>query len=49
MPEPAGLPARIAYVRCRLGWTQEELARALKVDAVSIYRWEKGLLTPQQR
>jgi len=46
MPEPTGLPARIAYARRRLGWTQKELARALKVDAVSIYRWEKGLSAP---
>jgi len=46
IPEPTSLPARIAYARRRLGLTQEELALALEVDAVTIYRWEKGLSMP---
>ena len=46
LPEPTALPARIAYARRRLGLTQEELATALKVDGVTILRWEKGLSSP---
>ena len=46
LPEPTSLPARIAYARRRLGLTQDELALALKVDVVTVYRWEKGLSAP---
>ena len=46
MATPKSLPSRIAYARRRLGITQEQLAIALKVDAVTIWRWEKGLSWP---
>lgn len=45
-PEPQLLSGRIAYVRRRLGLTQEDLAKALAIDPVTVYRWEKGLSTP---
>jgi transcriptional regulator with XRE-family HTH domain len=37
---------RIAYARRRLGFTQEDLAKALKVDSVSIWHWEKAHFEP---
>lgn len=40
--EPDALPAKVAYARRRLGLTQEQLAEALRVDPVTVYRWEKG-------
>ena len=46
VPEPVGLPSRIAYARRRLGLTQEELADALCSDCVTLYRWENGLAKP---
>jgi len=49
MPEPDGLPNRIAYARRRLGLTQEELATALLVDATTVYRWERGETRPANR
>jgi transcriptional regulator with XRE-family HTH domain len=45
-PEPAALPERIAYARCRLGLTQESLAKAIGVNPVTVYRWEKGNSEP---
>jgi len=45
-PEPIGIPARIAYARRRLGWTQEELAERTDVDPVTVYRWEKAGSAP---
>jgi transcriptional regulator with XRE-family HTH domain len=40
--EPQEIPARIAYGRRRLGLTQEELAKALGIDTVTLWRWESG-------
>ena len=45
-PEPESFPKRIAYVRRRLGFTQHDLARALSVDTVSIWRWEMDRVEP---
>jgi transcriptional regulator with XRE-family HTH domain len=47
-PEPEALPKRIAYARRRLGMTQEQLAEALSVDPVTVYRWEKGMSCPPE-
>jgi DNA-binding transcriptional regulator YiaG len=44
-PEPKGMPQRIVHIRSRLGFTQEQFAKALAVDPVTVYRWEKGLAT----
>ncbi len=44
--EPESLPGRIAYARCRLGFTQNDLAEALEIDTVSIWRWESGQAAP---
>jgi transcriptional regulator with XRE-family HTH domain len=46
VPEPTALHARIAYARRRLGITQKQLAHALDVDAVTLYRWEHGHVLP---
>ncbi len=45
-PEPESLPKRIAYARRRLGFTQDDLAEALEVDTVSIWRWDSGQVEP---
>ena len=47
--EPATGAGRIAHARRRLGLTQKELARAIGTDAVTLYRWEKGLTAPDAR
>ena len=41
-PEPNEIPKRIAYARRQMGWTQEELAKSLKVGTVTVGRWEAG-------
>jgi len=46
--EPQEIPERIAYGRRKLGMTQEELAATMNVDAVTIYRWERGLSAPSK-
>ncbi len=48
VPEPAGLPLRIAYARRRLGYTQEVLASTLQVDPATIYRWENSHAVPSK-
>jgi len=47
-PDPKAMPKRIAHVRRQLGLTQKGLAKALAVDSVTIYRWEKGLVEPPE-
>jgi transcriptional regulator with XRE-family HTH domain len=42
-PEPKVWSQWIAFARRRLGLTQEDLAKSLSVDPVTVYRWEKGL------
>jgi transcriptional regulator with XRE-family HTH domain len=43
---PEVLAELIVYWRRVLGLTQEGLAQALAIDAVTVYRWEKGLSVP---
>ena len=45
-PEPKSLPERIAYARRRLGFTQEDMARALEVNPVTVWSWESGRTEP---
>jgi len=45
-PEPKMLPERIAYARRCPGFTQEDLAVALKVNPVTIWNWEAGRTQP---
>jgi transcriptional regulator with XRE-family HTH domain len=47
-PEPDDLAGRLVYTRRRLGLTQETLAKLLRVDSVTLYRWENGLTLPPQ-
>ena len=49
VPEPETLPKRIAYLRRLIGFTQEDLAKALVVNPVTIYFWEKGLTVPSAK
>ena len=48
-PEPETLVRRLAYVRRRLGMTQEDLAKAIDVDPGTILRWEKGEGVPSAK
>jgi DNA-binding transcriptional regulator YiaG len=41
-----GLPARLAAARRRLGLTQRELARLVRVNNATISNWETGETTP---
>jgi transcriptional regulator with XRE-family HTH domain len=45
-PEPATVGGKIAFSRRRLGLTQENLAKTLGIDPVTVYRWERGLSAP---
>ena len=45
-PVPEDLAGRIRYARRRLGLTQEEMAKALGVDTVSLWRWETERILP---
>ena len=47
-PEPKDLQKCIAYVRRRLGFTQEDLARALKINPVTVWNWETGRTRPSE-
>jgi ribosome-binding protein aMBF1 (putative translation factor) len=50
-PEPAMLSERIVivYARPRLGFTQDDLAKEVKPDSASIWRWEKLALNRQEK
>ena len=50
-PEPVSKTVLepIAHARRRLGLTQKGLAKTLRVDPVTVYRWEKGLSAPPAR
>jgi transcriptional regulator with XRE-family HTH domain len=39
---------RIRALRARRGWTQQQLAECLGVDAVTVSRWERGAVTPRR-
>ena len=45
-PTPRDLPRRLVYARRILGLTQERLARALRIDPTTIWRWERGDCPP---
>ena len=47
-PEPKDLPKRVAHARRRLGFTQEDLAKALNVNPVTIWSWETGRTRPSE-
>jgi len=47
-PEPKGLAKRVAYARRRLGFTQEDLARALRINPVTVWSWETGRTRPPE-
>jgi len=46
--EPANAAQRLIHIRHQLGLTQKALAKAIAVDPVTLYRWEKGLAAPAQ-
>jgi transcriptional regulator with XRE-family HTH domain len=49
-PEPASLGERIQAARRREGLSQKELARKLRLDPATIWRWETGdVRKPHQR
>lgn len=41
-PIPETFPSQVVYVRRRLGYTQDEFAKVLHVDQVTIWHWEHG-------
>ena len=46
-PEPLG--QRIAQLRARLGWTQQDLAERLAASRVAVSHFEMGLAVPSER
>lgn len=38
---------RLKTQRSRLGFTQEQMAKLLKVSSLSIWKWESGVATPR--
>ena len=45
-PKPKNLPEFIAYARRRLGFTQDDLAGTLGVNALTVSNWENNLAKP---
>lgn len=45
-PIPQVLAKRIVHARRQQGLTQNNMAKALGVDPVTVYRWEKALTKP---
>jgi transcriptional regulator with XRE-family HTH domain len=45
-PAPQSLGQKIAYSRRLLGFTQEDLGKALSVGAFAIWQWESGRTVP---
>ena len=39
-------PGRIRAIRLRLGWTQREMAEALGVHVMTVWKWEHGRIKP---
>ena len=46
MDQDMDLPQLIRSCRATMRWTQDQLAAAMKVKKVTVYRWEHGLATP---
>ena len=44
--QPKKLAGKLKQIRLDLEWTQEQLARRLKVDSGAISRYERGIREP---
>jgi putative transcriptional regulator len=44
---PWGLDYNVKELRARLGISQEEMARQLKVSTNTVVRWERGAMKPR--
>jgi len=40
-------PARFAALRAKLGLTQAEMAKLIGASALSVHKWEKGMVSPR--
>ena len=47
-PTPEGLPDRLRTLRRRLGLSQKEFARILKIDPATVRKWEGGKGMPME-
>jgi transcriptional regulator with XRE-family HTH domain len=45
-PHKAEVAARIKSARTALGWKQKHLAAEVKVEPITVSRWERGATTP---
>lgn len=45
-PEKAKLGARIKSARAAKGWKQKHLAAEVRVEPITVSRWERGATTP---
>ena len=41
-------PDEVRELRQSYGWSQQDLARRLRVDAMTVSRWERGLSRPRR-
>jgi transcriptional regulator with XRE-family HTH domain len=48
-PTGETLGQRISHLRCRLGWTQQELADRLAISRVAVSHLEMGISVPSER
>jgi transcriptional regulator with XRE-family HTH domain len=46
MPAHADLGDRIRAARAELGWKQKHLAAEVRVEPITVSRWERGATTP---
>jgi len=46
--QPENFPAQLKAVRQQLGFSQEDLARALGVSFATVNRWENGKAAPSK-
>jgi DNA-binding transcriptional regulator YiaG len=47
-PAPQSLGQKIAYSRRLLGFTQEDLGKALAIGSFAVWQWESGRAVPPQ-
>jgi transcriptional regulator with XRE-family HTH domain len=45
-PQKAELPGRIKSARTAKGWKQKHLAAQVRVEPITVSRWERGATTP---
>jgi transcriptional regulator with XRE-family HTH domain len=45
-PQKAEVAARIKSARAEKGWKQKHLAAEVKVEPITVSRWERGATTP---